>query len=557
MAGRNTLKRRSKKKSDWRNRLSKVGSAKRNIVRRGIANNQKERENLYDSAIDSANSIIESLDSITSFIKKSEKRVDDKRRLDLATKRNRKVGNLLKGAKNLLSAGALPAFLIAGSMGMFDKDEAPVAPQRKRAMGKLTASSALDANVEEGKSEKSTGKEARNILELFNLGLSATPSLNGVPQLNSLDKEAVTQSVERHESKSLPIIVDSMDVSDLASNENNWKLLAKLSNENEYARLLNLPKGVRDRAFKKMLLSTIRNAMANSGEGDSRVSDFAAAQAIQLANAKGNANFKYALANLLSAEGGYHPNLDGANVYRGIDRGKGRAGERWKGWDRFDQLRFQYVAEHPGEKDFPINTIVDDDELNKMVADFYKTEFWDKNELDKAPNNILASLAFDFLVNSGNDRTVRTAAGKMGLAGGSTGSLLASVPFYKWDEFADLLLDQRLEDYRGMKNWDKYATNWTNRVNELRGLVPEELKATNGVQLAQGGTVDAIAGEAGPELVLPLNPRGGEVLANAVKRTFEEAIEMGSAEAHGRRVERMTRFFENEFLPELKRRFAE
>ena len=553
--------RRSRQRPRWRRRLSDQGAARRNVIRRSVAERTHQRRNLFDWIIDSTDSILESISSIEKTLKKTDRREKETERRRKAALRNRKIGtDILKGLKGLAGSSIAPLVLAGGILDGFNEKEIQGALPRTTATGKVSASSALDANVEGGRNEKSRGKKASGLTELFNLGLANSKDLKGVASLAEMNKASLTAVAESHESRSIPAIIDRMDVSDLSTNEDNWRLLANLKNERDYARLLNLSPSVRNKTFKLMLLEATRRATeASTGvsKKDARISDIAAGRAIQQANAHGKADFKYALANLMASEGGYHPNLDGANVYKGIDRGKGRAGASWRGWKRFDELREQYKAEHPGESDFPINAIIDDPELDKMVADFYKANFWDANQLDMAPNNILASLAFDFLVNSGNDKTVRNAAAQFGLAGGSTGQLLASIPMYKWDEFADALLDQRLTDYSKMRNWDKYQNAWTRRVAELRGMIPQDVKASNGVLLASGAMVEAIAGEAGPELVLPMNERGGRVLADAVKRVFEDATLKSDKTAKEKRIARMRGFFENEFLPELKRRFSE
>lgn len=69
---------------------------------------------------------------------------------------------------------------------------------------------------------------------------------------------------------------------------------------------------------------------------------------------------------------------------------------------------------------------------------------------------------------------------------------------------------------------------------------------------AQGGTVEVIAGEAGKEAVIPMNQRGAEYLASAIKTAFENAKYARSRRFKG--GSKFESYLKNEFLPELKRK---
>jgi len=73
------------------------------------------------------------------------------------------------------------------------------------------------------------------------------------------------------------------------------------------------------------------------------------------------------------------------------------------------------------------------------------------------------------------------------------------------------------------------------------------------VKAAQGAMVNVVAGEAGPELILPLNQRGGEILANSISDAFKE---MAASRSRMSSVEKFKTFFEGRFLPELRRQLG-
>ena len=190
-----------------------------------------------------------------------------------------------------------------------------------------------------------------------------------------------------------------------------------------------------------------------------------------------------------------------------------------------------------------------------MVEKFYREKFWESERLDLAPNNLLASLALDFLVNSGSalgSKPIRDAAAARGVSGGKTvGELLSMLPETELESVAAEMLERRAFQYRKMKNYWKFGRGWEKRIGELKSFIPQEEGFSDKVKLAFGGMVEAIAGEAGPELVLPLNERGGGVIISAIKEVFAEEI---SGKKSASRARKFSDFFENRFLPELKRR---
>lgn len=97
--------------------------------------------------------------------------------------------------------------------------------------------------------------------------------------------------------------------------------------------------------------------------------------------------FLDALNKTLKHEGGYvnDPQDKGGETYQGISR---RAHPNWGGWGLLDS-----ITNKKWNDVFPL--------LNSQVADFYYKEYWLKNNLNLIVSNQLASLLFDWRVNSG------------------------------------------------------------------------------------------------------------------------------------------------------------
>lgn len=106
------------------------------------------------------------------------------------------------------------------------------------------------------------------------------------------------------------------------------------------------------------------------------------------------ANFEKAYKITREFEGGYsnHANDTGGETYKGIARNYQR---RWKGWKIVDQLR--------KEDNFPSN-LDKHKELQALVHELYKKEYWDSMKLDDAGNQKIANELFDTGVNMGIGR---------------------------------------------------------------------------------------------------------------------------------------------------------
>jgi lysozyme family protein len=98
-----------------------------------------------------------------------------------------------------------------------------------------------------------------------------------------------------------------------------------------------------------------------------------------------------ALEKTLSNEGGYsdHPNDKGGETYKGISR---VFNPDWEGWTIID--------EEKANANFP-DCLQFNGDLERMVSDFYETNFWEPLHGEEIENQDLANKLFDMSVNIG------------------------------------------------------------------------------------------------------------------------------------------------------------
>jgi lysozyme family protein len=103
------------------------------------------------------------------------------------------------------------------------------------------------------------------------------------------------------------------------------------------------------------------------------------------------ADFKIAYKITMAHEGGYanNPNDSGGETWKGIARKKH---PHWAGWTIVDQFR--------NKAGFPAN-LSDATDLQDLVWQFYKKEFWDGLSLDQFADQRIANELFDTSVNMG------------------------------------------------------------------------------------------------------------------------------------------------------------
>lgn len=102
-------------------------------------------------------------------------------------------------------------------------------------------------------------------------------------------------------------------------------------------------------------------------------------------------------------EGGWnHVKGDtGGETYCGIARNYWKS---WKGWVIIDK-----------NKPIKHGTILKNDELDKLVKEFYKTNFWDVVSGDSIEDQSVANTLYDFGVNAGTSRSIKNIQKALGL----------------------------------------------------------------------------------------------------------------------------------------------
>jgi len=106
------------------------------------------------------------------------------------------------------------------------------------------------------------------------------------------------------------------------------------------------------------------------------------------------ANFETAYKITMSNEGGYANDPDdvGGETYKGISR---NYHPNWKGWTIVDSHKNSVTFEQD---------LKNDEDLQRLVKEFYKANFWDVNLLDRFSSQNIGNEMFDTGVNMGVSR---------------------------------------------------------------------------------------------------------------------------------------------------------
>lgn len=114
------------------------------------------------------------------------------------------------------------------------------------------------------------------------------------------------------------------------------------------------------------------------------------------------ASFNKEYIKVIKAEGGYvnDPDDAGSETYLGISR---KSNPNWKGWTIIDFTKSQY-----GTKNIT-SVLKKNTNLDKLVKELYKTNYWDVLELDDIPNQEVAHQLFDTCVNMGKSQAIKIA----------------------------------------------------------------------------------------------------------------------------------------------------
>lgn len=175
--------------------------------------------------------------------------------------------------------------------------------------------------------------------------------------------------------------------------------------------------------------------------------------------------FNEAVKMVLAAEGGYAniPADRGGETYRGITR---KNFPNWKGWTIIDQ-----------NKPLRHNQFIKNDELDKLVVDFYKANFWDPLNLDRINSNI-ATLTFDFAVGSGTitaaralQRIVNNITGANLTIDGRIGArTIAAINSAQPKAIYDALMQHRIDFFKRIAANDPsqqiFLKGWLNRLSK-------------------------------------------------------------------------------------------
>lgn len=116
------------------------------------------------------------------------------------------------------------------------------------------------------------------------------------------------------------------------------------------------------------------------------------------------AYFGDAFKKLSIKEGGYVNDKDdaGGETYRGISR---KYNPIWQGWTMIDSYKKYYTV---GSKEFK-SKLDNDVQLQKLVWEKYKIDYWDVFELDDFNSQRVAEQLFDTNVNCGQVAAIKMA----------------------------------------------------------------------------------------------------------------------------------------------------
>lgn len=128
----------------------------------------------------------------------------------------------------------------------------------------------------------------------------------------------------------------------------------------------------------------------------------------------------------------------------------------------------RYANKHP-EKKFPTDVKY----LTAAQAkEIYKNEYWNNTKIPRIKNDRMRDAVFDMNVMGDAGRVVQRALNEYsninlivdGIIGSKTISALNSIPSNKIDDFMQILIEQRMNNLRGMANWPTSKNGWTKRT---------------------------------------------------------------------------------------------
>lgn len=118
------------------------------------------------------------------------------------------------------------------------------------------------------------------------------------------------------------------------------------------------------------------------------------------------------------------------------------------------------------------------------AAKIYRASYWDRCTAGQMPAGLDLAV-FDYAVNSGPDRAIKTLQALLGVkADGQVGPLtLAAIGRYSVRTLIDALCDRRLSFLQGLKTFASFGRGWTSRVATIRqsALAVAPIDSTNPV----------------------------------------------------------------------------
>lgn len=167
--------------------------------------------------------------------------------------------------------------------------------------------------------------------------------------------------------------------------------------------------------------------------------------------------FEQAYNKLKEPEGGY---TDGKNQVRDEPTNMGIK----------QSTMDKYAAKHP-ESNMPRDV---KDLTPSQAREIYKNEYWDNTKIPRIENNRIRNAVFDMNVMGavGAGESVQNALNKYsdaglkvdGVIGTKTINALNSIPENKVNDFMDVLIQERMNNLRGMTNWPTSKNGWKNRT---------------------------------------------------------------------------------------------
>ncbi|WEJ57570.1 glycoside hydrolase family 108 protein [Devosia sp. FJ2-5-3] len=162
--------------------------------------------------------------------------------------------------------------------------------------------------------------------------------------------------------------------------------------------------------------------------------------------------FDACLAQVLAHEGGYvdHPADPGGATNMGITR---KTLARWRNISPWTELPKSAVENLTREE----------------AARIYRARYWNPCRADHMPAGLDLAL-FDFAVNSGPDRAIRTLQAGIGVAAdGVVGPVtLAAAEKARPNEAINDLCDRRMRFLQGLSTFPTFGRGWTSRVSTIR-----------------------------------------------------------------------------------------